>query len=204
MKVVSIVLGILLTISFFAKADGLEKVKSVDKLVWFGIDYTQVQCIEDAEGGGFTNPNDIVNRMFRSWNGLFITEGDKYDLQKAFDKKTVKFNNESVDQLNEDVEPGSLIVDEPKDFSESQLASMIKKYESNQYEGVGLVFIAEQLNKAKEIGVYHIVFFDIASRNILVSKKMSGEAGGFGFRNYWAASYYEVLKKCKKTFPKKW
>ncbi|MEX0810620.1 MAG: hypothetical protein WD048_00300 [Chitinophagales bacterium] len=205
MKTLSLLMINLILLSLFQiKAAGIEDVKAADELVWFGIDYTKVQCIEDAEGSGFTNPNDIVNRMFQSWNGLFISEKDKYDLQGIFKKNEIKYNNESVNKLNSKVDPNQLVKKEASEFSEDQLAGMIKKYDSGGNSGIGLVFIAETLNKATEKGSYHLVFFDIESRKILFSKKMQGDAGGFGFRNYWAKSFYLVLDDAEKQYKKKW
>ena len=43
-----------------------------------------------------------------------------------------------------------------------------------------------------------MVFFDIKSRNIVSSFKLTGAASGFGLRNYWAGSVYDAMKKVKK------
>lgn len=186
-------------------AGGLETVKSADELIWFGIDYTKVKCVEDEEGG-FTNPNDIVNRMFFSWNALFKSEPDRYDLEETFDKNSVKFMTETVDEINSKASVANLVLaqGEEHSISDDQIAQMVKQYDAGSYTGIGLVFIAEELNKMREAGTYHVTFFDISSREVLFSKKMTGDAGGFGFRNYWAASYRNVLEDCEKNYKKRW
>ena len=56
------------------------------------------------------------------------------------------------------------------------------------------MIFADFLNKKKQVGIYQYVFFDIASREIVETWEATGEAGGFGFRNYWAKSVYNTLK----------
>lgn len=189
---------------FQAQAGGLDEVKSADELIWFGIDFTKVKCIEDEEGG-FSNPNDIVKRMFFSWNTLFKSEPDKYDLEKIFTKNSVKFMTETVDEINPKTSVASLITEDTDySISEDQIAQMVKKYKAGSYSGIGLVFIAEKLDKSQNAGTYHVTFFNIATREVLFSKKLMGKAGGFGFRNYWASSFHKVLLDCEKNYKKKW
>jgi len=40
-----------------------------------------------------------------------------------------------------------------------------------------------------------LIAFDIATRKILSKREVSGKAGGFGLRNYWAGSVYNIIKK---------
>ncbi len=49
-----------------------------------------------------------------------------------------------------------------------------------------------------------VTFFDIASKTVLLTEKMSGKAGGAGFRNYWARAYYNVMDKIQKKEYLKW
>ena len=46
--------------------------------------------------------------------------------------------------------------------------------------------------------LYDLVVFDIASREVIMHKMVAGEARGFGLRNYWAGSIYDIIKANKK------
>jgi hypothetical protein len=35
------------------------------------------------------------------------------------------------------------------------------------------------------------------SKSVLLTKPMEGKAGGFGFRNYWAKTFFNVVKDIK-------
>ncbi len=57
-----------------------------------------------------------------------------------------------------------------------------------------LLFVAENLHKVDQTGSYYVVFFDMASKEIIDSEHKVGKASGIGFRNYWAGSIYNVMK----------
>lgn len=54
----------------------------------------------------------------------------------------------------------------------------------------------------KALGTIDLVFFDIASGNVLMAKRMQGIATGSGLRTYWAKPVYEVMKQSKKSWKK--
>jgi hypothetical protein len=64
--------------------------------------------------------------------------------------------------------------------------------------GLGLVFVAVNMNKPAQTGSYWVCFFDTATREIVDAKKVTAKAGGIGFRNYWAASVYNIMKNWGK------
>jgi hypothetical protein len=56
------------------------------------------------------------------------------------------------------------------------------------------------MNKNAKSATYWVTFIDLQSGNVLLSKKMIGDAGGFGFKNYWLGSVKSVIKQMKKEF----
>ena len=66
-----------------------------------------------------------------------------------------------------------------------------------QTEGVGVVLVAKLLNKPMSKATYELITFDISTREILSKREVSGKAGGFGLRNYWAGSVYNIIKSIK-------
>ena len=67
-----------------------------------------------------------------------------------------------------------------------------------------MVFIIESFNKTSEEGSLYIVFFDIATKKVLLFDKAIGKPSGIGFRNYWAGAIANVLKKTKKRSYDDW
>jgi hypothetical protein len=173
---------------------------STQEIVWYGLDFSKIKLIGPE---GFTDPNEIKNRFFPSWNQLFLFEADKYDLKKTFKKTTVINELSIVEERNKLPDASELVITTSYSIDEAVVEEVVKQYKGGaQTEGVGLVFVMEKFDKTAEVGTMYVTFFDIATKKVLLSKKMGGKPGGFGLRNFWAATYYEVLKQCAKEFPK--
>ena len=72
--------------------------------------------------------------------------------------------------------------------------ALIAKYPDSDDESIGLVFVAEQMSKKDIIGTYYVTFFNLKTREVLTTCRQYGKAGGFGMRNYWAATIYNLMK----------
>jgi hypothetical protein len=164
-------------------------------VVWFGLDFSRATLIGKQ---GFTNPEEIKNKYFDGWNGVIISESSKFNLKRFFGTMGVTNDIASVTKLNAQVDPANLVINPGErdvGIDSETLAEMVKLYETDK-EGIGLVFVVESLNKQERDGfaTVHVVFFDIATRNILETKKVTGRAGGIGLRSYWANSMHRVME----------
>ena len=155
------------------------------EITWFGLDFSKIKLIDPL---GFTNPEDIKNNQFRALNYLVVNEPDKYDLKKFFNKEKVDIDLAVVKERNKLPDVDKLVLDAGAEYSldEATVREMISAYKPEETEGIGLVFIMEKFDKGQETGFMWVTFFDIASKKVLLTEKMSGKAGGFGWRNYWA------------------
>jgi hypothetical protein len=89
-------------------------------------------------------------------------------------------------------------------LAKSDIESIVKGYNFEGKKGIGLMFIMESMNKSAKQGNMYVTFIDMASRKVLFTERMSGEAGGFGFRNYWVRPVSEVIEKIQKSKYKQW
>ena len=55
--------------------------------------------------------------------------------------------------------------------------------------------IAKTHDKSEGRGIYELVVFDIATRDIITQKLVVGKARGFGLRNYWAHTIFNIIYK---------
>ena len=79
-------------------------------------------------------------------------------------------------------------------IDDADLARLIKSFNTGSDSGYGVVYVAELLNKEDGIGNYIAVFFDVRTKKIIFADRVSGKAGGFGLRNYWAAPLEKIFK----------
>lgn len=191
-KLSSILVVALVAIFSLASTSPANKVFTSSQFVWCGLDFSAVKCI-GAEG--FNEPDQVKDRFFDSWNQLILNESEKYDVAKFYQKELDINALSVVNERNLLPKVEDLVIEDSYTFKEGQLQDIIQAYElAETKEGLGVVHVVESLNKKTELAAVHVVFFDIATKEILWTKKYYGAAAGFGFRNYWAKAYLNVMR----------
>lgn len=179
---------LLLTLVFSLNAFG-QNYKNND-IVFYGVDYSQVKVFGATEHYGH------FREAFYAINALFVTEPNKYDVGKILGVNIVAQDFEPVEERSKTIED-LLITNRNYELTDEQIQEAINSLPLLEEEGTGLVIVAQFLNKADKWGTYTIVYFDIATREILEAVDSRGKAGGYGLRNYWARSVLDALKKVK-------
>ncbi len=192
-------IAVLFSVSSFSQDMSL--VFQTQSATWFGLDFSEAYFIGKE---GFTNPQDIKDRYFDSWNMLIKNEYDKYDIGKYFQKEKVEFSLDNVTARNKEVNIYDRVIDDNGKMlhlDEGKVQQIIGDYElGNEEHGLGIVFIVESFSKTSEIANYFVTFFDIDSKRVLLTERLDGKAGGFGVRNYWAKTYSSVFKAVPKKY----
>jgi hypothetical protein len=211
MKTLWIVFFLGLMSHFSAFAQSAKDIFEKREIVFLGIDFSQARFIGSGE---FLNHYEIKNKYIPAWNNLILKERDKYDVKKYFRMDDVEHEFDVVRALHDDIDVEEKVINSDHELSEEDIQKAVKEYNFNADnvdtdKKIGLVFIAEYLMKFKEdediepIGSYWVTFFDTESRKVLLTERMKGEPGGFGFRNYWARTYYNVMQNAKEKV-KEW
>lgn len=197
-----IYLMLLIFSSFNAFSQGQDLLFNSDEFVWCGLDYSKVRCIGSQ---GFTDPLAIKEKYFGAWNQLVLDESKKYDLKKAYGKEKQVTDLSIASERNQNVDYTKLVIDEPYTFQSGDLKQIISDYDfENHPSGLGLVYIFESLNKNEQKAYLYTIFFDLATQEIIWFRKFSADARGFGFRNYWARSIYEVISESRSIYKHSW
>ncbi|MBL3656849.1 hypothetical protein [Fulvivirga sediminis] len=191
-RVLSLVLILLCCLAVKAQ-DNNTKLFTATNVVWCGLDYSYVKCIGSE---GFTDPEDITRRFFDSWNKLMLDEASKYDFREEYEFKGLLYDLSVVKERNDIPKADELVINTDYSLPEGKLKEIVSDYDLDKVsEGLGLVYVMESLNKFEKKASIYVVFFDIATKEIVWSKKYYGSAGGFGLRNYWARSVLGVLNQ---------
>lgn len=183
------------------RAQDAGMVFNANECTWLGLDFSKSRMIGSD---GFTDSYAIKNRFFDSWNQLFLSEPEKYDIGKTFRKDQVTDYLDVVRERNETPNIDDLVIDHEYTLTEEDVRSIVSEYDLGEVSGLGIVFIVEAFDKNAEEGRFWVTFIDNTTKEVLLTKKMEGKAGGFGLRNYWAKSYYNVLKEIDKKAYKEW
>ena len=174
------------------------------KLTFLGIDFTNARYVGS---GGFTDPPAIKNQHIKSWNSLLVLEPKKFSLQGPFKIKDDSMYETSIDdvtRMNTAVDVESNITEKQHALTEADVNRMVSKYKLTPSDGVGVVYIAENLDKIKEELTVWVTFIDLATGKVLYTERLVSKPGGFGFRNYWAGGFYKVNKLIESKYYKQW
>jgi len=168
------------------------------EFVWCGLDYSKVKCVGEGEFLEFYA--DSTN-YFKQWNDLMFEESSKYDFKKAYDKD-FQVNDLSISShRNSNINVNQLQVTSGKKLTKSELEDIVADYDLTDHQnGLGLVYIFEELNKNHRYAILHTVFFDLNTKEIIWALRFKAESSGLGFRNYWANPIYKVLNTSRYEY----
>ncbi len=170
-------------------AQDKSRAKSEKSIVWYGIDYTVAKFTLVVE-----DPAMIVNQYLKSINSLIQMEPEKYDLKKWFNKTETSMDLDQVNERNSKIDPATLVISDGNKITLDDVKGVIAKYNTKGKSGLGLIFVAENLDKVKQTGSYYVCFFDQDTKEIVDAQRFEAKAVGIGFRNYWAGSVYNIMK----------
>lgn len=177
------------------------------KVTWLGVDFSHVKLIGDFNqwgNGGEKSGNQIKDIYFPKWNELILNEPEKYDLEGMLRKSKLKYDTGMITDLNDETPLEDLEADDEPDYTEEDIISFVKSYKPEDTEGIGVVFIAEALNKRKAMAIYHFVAFNMSTKEVLIQDRIESKPSGFGLRNYWGGSIHRTIKAITSTYYKKW
>ncbi len=170
-------------------------------ITWLGVDYSQMK---------FVGPLDISSSQMDDYakvlNDLYLREPKKYNLTSAFNKNSISTNLSYIEKANAAMNTDNVASSDSKDmsrFTKESIEKIVKNYHLKE-SGIGLVYVAEALSKTEESGAYWVTFVDMQKGTVLLTERVTGKAVGFGFRNYWAGSFYGTLKQIKGGLYQKW
>ncbi len=167
-------------------------------VTYLGIDFSQARLIGDA----VTDPDEIKEKHFYAINHLIVNEKEKYNIQKVFRRDSLAMDISLTDEHNKKVDENKIISKDENDFNRldyKTIAEIVKSYDFGNRKGIGLMFIMEGMNKYVPRASMYIVFINMQTKKIVFSDRMMGLAKGFGFRNYWGRSVYEILEDIKSV-----
>ena len=182
-------------LTFFWGYGNGETTASADSITWIGIDYTQAKFVG---ADGFTDPGDLP-RFLLARNDFVITEPDKYDVKKALGSTAVNIDLTYTYEKNEAIDTKAMVQEEDYQLTQQEAEAVAKSYELSEVEGVVALLVAECYNKKLTRGSHWLILMDAQSSEILSAERFVEKPGGFGLRNYWARTIYELLKSKGKS-----
>lgn len=193
-----------ITIAAFAqnKSDVFDANKEI---TWLGLDFSQLKFIGDAnqwkDAGEVTN-SQMRDKYFPGWNALFINEKERYKVADAINRTEVNYAIDVTEKSNNRLK-GNFFESDGNMYqllTEDKIKELVKKYDFLGNKGIGMMFFVEGMSKGREAASMWVTFVDMNTRTVLLTKRLEGKSGGFGFRNYWAKTFLLVLKDIRENW----
>jgi hypothetical protein len=172
-------------------------------VTWYGIDFSEARYFGDP---GTVDSREMIS-LFSAINLLMVSEPEKYQIGKFFSKKQVLPSLSMIDAHNKRIDPERIM---SLDFSEYNrmdvefIKKMVSRLDFGKDKGLGLMFIMEGMNKTKKEAAMWVTYVNVEKNEVIFTARLTGDPGGFGFRNYWASSILEVMERVYKSEMKKW
>ena len=180
--------------------------KSSVYMTWLGVDFSEVKFIGPASGWGEVStksPTEMRDKYFPEWNNLIVNEWKNFKIEEAVSRLELEQDIRAVNKANERSNKKEIFSESISDYQlldEAKIKAMVKKYDFGDKTGLGFLLVAEGMSKGREEASYWATFVDMKTKNVVFTRRITGKAGGFGFRNYWAGSMKSVFKTMKKEF----
>jgi hypothetical protein len=171
-------------------------------LTYLGIDFSNSKLIGDTVISLTGLP-----AKFEAINGVTVNEGKKYDIGAALKKTHITNDLSSTKEHNDKIDSSKFLSGNDADYSrfkEADISKIASKYNFKGKTGVGIVFIAEGLSKRQEKASLWVTFIDMKTNKVIYTERMEGKAGGFGYRNYWVKTVWNVIDEIKKHKDEEW
>jgi hypothetical protein len=179
-----------LTVTMFALSTLCAQPNVGYNVNYYGVDFSKTKAFGAAE------PGWDFKEAFGKINSLVIAEWPKYNPGRYLNKDIEIRDISATTTVNNAIVPAEVDTNSSEYFiSKEEVAAMVRRYELKEEEGTGLVIIGELLDKTTYTGTFIVVYFDIATREVLHGEGMYGKARGFGLRNYWAGALYNGLRR---------
>ncbi len=172
-------------------------------VTWIGVDFSGARYFGDQG----TVSEQEMKRIFFEINELVVFESERYRIGKTF-RKNFLVNDISITQkMNERIDERKIVSyseDSLLHLNKDRIIKLVQRYEFGNRYGFAVAFFVEGLHKTKEQATIWVAVIRMSDKEVLITRRLSGEAGGISFRNHWSRPVLEVLNVIYKSEYNRW
>ena len=205
-KIITLVMACLTTIGWAQTTEDLFQRSDV-KIRWLGIDFSHVKLIGDFShfsGVGDKSTFQIKNTYFPAWNKLILNEREKYDVKGMLRKNDIFYDVDMIMALNDKTALEDLEAYNNPGYTIDDIIKFVDAYDMEDKTGIGIVLIAECLNKSETEAFFHFAAINMLTKEVMIHQRLRGDPGGFGIRNYWAGAIHDVMEQIESIHYRTW
>lgn len=181
-----------------------------NSIVWYGLNFSEAKMVgqfDQAVGAGAASASELKNKWMSAWNGLIISEPQNFKIAEAFNKDEVYNDLAPTEKQNLAIKNDELMAINDYSFADPKktVSDIISKLSSgDKKEGIGVTFIVESFNKITNEANVYVTVFDIKTKTVLITEKVTGKPAGIGLRNFWGGAIKHIIKQIKSTYYGQW
>lgn len=172
-------------------AQTFSELAGINRITLYGVDFSHTKvCF------AYETPDEFIS-AFERINVLFLSESNKYvnPIAIRLGRPVTGVDLDSALGCLKNIDREAMSVKSTvSPLSTEQIEAAVKAVDTKGGNETGLLIIAESLNKAERKGHFIFVLFDEQTHTVISSWRASGDAGGFGLRNYWAGALHGAIK----------
>ncbi len=167
-------------------------------ITWFGADFSLFTYTFVRKEG---KENELLKHI-NTWQKGYGKEVPAAKLKGWLKKKYVASDEDFVQNLYKTKLKQNWISSDYHDVSNAEIQEHLKNYNSNG-KGIGLVLIPELFNEDRNNYTVEFVWFDIATKSIIDTQKITGKGSGGGTLSGWIDAMLDATKTYVDKFYKR-
>jgi hypothetical protein len=172
-----------------------------DTIHWLGLDLSQLTVYDYLL---VPQKSEVKSRYCPHIIG-YVRQ--KYPLEmvgKDFRKTTVIDHSDNSFRSFQDLNTDSLVlIDGIKNLTFDKIESLVSQYSLSATNGLALVAIVPSISRTKRLSTVILVFFDIASRSVLVTFKSESPLSNKSDPDAYSKSILTAVRDCALKFQQK-
>lgn len=164
----------------------------VREILWVGINFSKAKFTREE----FDYPQEVLQRYLHDWNMLILNDQKKYDIRMSFRKPVMQYDLSVITKTNKSLKTNDLLTKNIKandvlsDDQMRELASALTLPQSLPY---ALSLWVESFDSKVKTAAIWVVITKTETQEVVLCEKFLKKPSGFGLRNYWARTFYNVF-----------
>jgi hypothetical protein len=175
------------------------KAKTVDKILWYGIDFTMLSSVKKYSESDISaivksvipSINQYITSRYVLKNKIFI------DQEVDLNYQPVEYNNAAISNISFADKRSAVYVK-----IKSDIKSVIAKYEATDIAFTGCVVIPDTINPFLNNLIAHVVFFNTQDGSIIYLKTVRTSTRGYTYFDSVRDGLIRVVKQIPKIIAK--
>lgn len=164
----------------------------VREILWVGINFSKAKFTREE----FDYPQEVLQRYLHDWNMLILNDQKKYDIRMSFRKPVMQYDLSVITKTNKSLRTNDLLTKNIKVndvLSDEQMRELASALTLPQSLPFALSFWVESFDSKVKTAAIWVVITKTETQEVVLCEKFLKKPSGFGLRNYWARTFYNVF-----------